>query len=126
MERITVEQIKDAAKHLCNKFDSNAGRSIARRAGFLTGAQWMEQQLEPTITELEMKLIRSKTKWISVKERTPSEGNRYWCYIEELNDGGWWSNFQWNCYYDTQEKEWRDDGKTYNVTYWTDLLPPPL
>lgn len=64
-------------------------------------------------------------KWISVKDRLPEEGNRYWVYIQELNDGGWFSYFQWNCYYDPQEKVFRDAGKTHKVTHWTNLLPPP-
>lgn len=63
-------------------------------------------------------------KWIDVTKELPKEGNRYWCYVTALSDLGW-EHFQWNCYYDPQNKEFRDAGKIYPVTHWTNLLPAP-
>ena len=54
----------------------------------------------------------------------PKEGGRYWCYCEVLGDLGI-GHFQWNCSYDVQEDSWRDNHEGYNVTHWTELLPPP-
>lgn len=41
--------------------------------------------------------------WISVDERLPEEGGRYWCYMRDINDLGA-SYFQWNCAYNANEK----------------------
>jgi hypothetical protein len=64
--------------------------------------------------------------WISVKDRLPTEGGRYWCYIKELNDLGF-SYFQWNCCYDEREKRFTDSTLTggENVTHWMTLPKPP-
>ena len=45
--------------------------------------------------------------WISIKDRLPKEGGRYWCYLEHQNDLGL-SNFQWNCSYNENEKRFSD------------------
>lgn len=61
--------------------------------------------------------------WISAKN-PPKEGNRYWCHIKEATENGP-SYFQWNCYYDVEQNEWRDNHQVYNVTHWVPLLPRP-
>lgn len=61
--------------------------------------------------------------WIRV-ETPPIESNRYWCYVKELGDLGW-SYYQWNCYYDKQDNEWRDNMKKVYVTHWQPLPTPP-
>lgn len=121
----TGKQIQDAAfSILQGGIVKNVENLNAKIEGFAKGAEWMEEQLEPIITGLEMQII-SNPKWISVKYQLPTEGNRYWVYIRELNDGGWFSHFQWNCYFDPIEKIFRDAGQTHTVTHWTNLLPPP-
>jgi hypothetical protein len=67
-----------------------------------------------------------KQGWISVDERLPDEGGRYWCYIKELTDLGW-SYFQWNCAYCAKEKRFTDSTLTNgeNVTHWMPLPLPP-
>jgi len=63
--------------------------------------------------------------WKNSKNILPTEGNRYWCLIEEVNDLGK-SYFQWNCYFDENRKIWSDGGKQYDVIYWTELAPRPF
>jgi BMFP domain-containing protein YqiC len=65
-------------------------------------------------------------RWVKASEELPKEGGRYWCYIKELTDLGW-SYFQWNCYYDPEEKRFSDSTLTKgeNVTHWMPLPPPP-
>jgi hypothetical protein len=62
--------------------------------------------------------------WVSVEDKLPEEGGRYWCYVEELNDLGI-SHYEWNCYFDPHNKEFRDNLKTMKVTHWTYLLGSP-
>lgn len=107
------EQIESAARDEVKAVEmycmGNQEKDLVRNS-FIKGAEWMEQQLEP--------------QWIDVTKELPKEGNRYWCYVTALSDLGW-EHFQWNCYYDPQNKEFRDAGKIYPVTHWTNLLPPP-
>ena len=64
-------------------------------------------------------------RWIDVNDKLPAEGGRYWCYCIETHDLGT-SGFQWNCYYDDKDKEWRDNHKTITVTHWMPLPEPPV
>lgn len=63
--------------------------------------------------------------WINVDEKLPEQGGRYWCYVKELNDGGWFSYFQCNCYFDVEGKCFSEGFEIHNVTHWTNLLPAP-
>lgn len=120
-------QIEEAAINKYKSIDqSQLGHTLmhAQRSAFEQGAEWMEEQLEPIITEYGMNELKHMT-WNSVEERLPQEGGRYWCYVKELNDGGWFSYYQWNCAYDTNARTFSDDALTGNVTHWTNLLPPP-
>lgn len=65
-----------------------------------------------------------KNKWIDVEKELPKEGGRYWCFCTEQTELGK-SFFQWNCYYDPTEKEFRDDHQKVYVTHWTYLLDWP-
>lgn len=80
---------------------------------------------EDAISSMEEYAEQFKPKWISVEERLPEEGGRYWCYCKELNDLGT-SYFEWNCYYDPQAKEFRDNHEKHYVTHWTNLLGNPV
>jgi len=64
--------------------------------------------------------------WISVNDRLPEEGGRYWCFLEHQNDLGK-SNFQWNCSFNETESVFSDstlnDGEI--VTHWMPLPEPP-
>jgi hypothetical protein len=62
--------------------------------------------------------------WISVDDQLPTEGGRYWCYVEEVNSLGV-SHFQWNCFYHEKEKRWSDNFVSFNVTHWRKLPDPP-
>lgn len=62
--------------------------------------------------------------WVHVNDRLPAEGGRYWCYIEENGESGV-SHFQWNCYYDPNDKEFRDQFIKMLVTHWQPLLSTP-
>lgn len=62
--------------------------------------------------------------WIKVTDDLPKEGDIYWCYVVEINDLGK-SGFQWNCYYDPIDKEFRDNHQKMNVTHWRYLMPNP-
>jgi hypothetical protein len=68
--------------------------------------------------------LKGVSGWISVEDRLPEEGNRYWCYVEEINSLGK-SHFQWNCYYDETNKTWSDNFKTMKVTHWMPLPESP-
>jgi hypothetical protein len=81
--------------------------------GLAPGVTW---QIQPQRT--------SSGAWISVEDRLPEEGGRYWCYVEEVNDLGI-SHYEWNCYFDPNNKEFRDDLKTMKVTHWTYLIGSP-
>lgn len=61
--------------------------------------------------------------WISIEDKLPKEGGRYWCYVEYINDLGK-SNFQWNCSFDPNTKLFSDNLERMNVTHWM-LLPSP-
>ena len=67
-----------------------------------------------------------ENKWISVKDKLPEEGGRYWCYLKHINDLCA-SYFQWNCSYNKNEKIFSDiyltDGE--QVTHWMPLPEPP-
>jgi hypothetical protein len=67
-----------------------------------------------------------KDDWISVEDQLPTEGGRYWCYIQELTDLGF-SYFQWNCAYNANERRFSDSNLTNgeNVTHWRKLPDPP-
>lgn len=62
--------------------------------------------------------------WYAVESKLPEEGGRYWCYVKELNDLGF-SHFEWNCYYDPEKREFRDNLQVMRVTHWTYLLGAP-
>lgn len=64
--------------------------------------------------------------WISVKDRLPEEGGRYWCYVRDINSLGK-SHFQWNCSYHEIEKRFSDRYLTNGekVTHWQSLPSPP-
>lgn len=106
-------KIEEQARQQYKSIDqSQVGNLVmnAERTAFKKGAEWAIRELEP--------------KWNDASKILPSEGGRYWCYAKELNDGGWWSHYQWNCSYNESTKEWDDtDGNT--VTHWTSLLPAP-
>jgi hypothetical protein len=63
--------------------------------------------------------------WKNAKLDPPKEAGRYWCVVEEQNDLGL-SKYQWNCYFAEHTNRWLDDGKEYNVTYYTELAPMPF
>ena len=61
--------------------------------------------------------------WISVDDRLPDEGGRYWCYMVYCGSLAVHS-YQWNCSWN--EKEWGDMAKPSDkVTHWRPLPPPP-
>jgi hypothetical protein len=62
--------------------------------------------------------------WISVKDRLPEEGGRFWCFVEEINDLGR-SHFQWNCSFDPLTELFSDNFKTLRVTHWIPLAENP-
>lgn len=60
--------------------------------------------------------------WVSVSERMPEEGGRYWCYVEEQNSLGK-SHYQWNCSWNGEV--WSDKALTGRVTHWMPLPAAP-
>ncbi len=62
--------------------------------------------------------------WKDAETNPPKEMGRYWCYCKEINDLGT-STFEWNCFYDKEENEWRDNNEMYHVTHWTELMGKP-
>lgn len=62
--------------------------------------------------------------WVSVKEKLPDEGGRYWCYVEVVGDLGE-SHFQWNCSFDPHMQSFSDNMVTMHVIYWQPLAPEP-
>jgi hypothetical protein len=85
------------------------------------------EMLEDKLTRLDadyMMLVRQRV-WMACEEHMPDEGGRYWCYCTEINDLGT-SHFQWNCYYDPQNKSFSDEGHSISVTHWKPLAPPPI
>lgn len=83
-------------------------------------------KFQKQLTEVEQNWISQIPKWISVADRLPEEGGRYWCYLREITDLGA-SNFQWNCAYNEGEKRFSDCNLVNGeqVTHWTPLLEPP-
>lgn len=71
-------------------------------------------------------VFENESPWISVKDRLPEEGGRYWCYVKEINDLGI-SYYQWNCSYHEIEKMWAEDKSNIVpfVTHWMPLPEPP-
>lgn len=61
-------------------------------------------------------------KWISVSERLPEEGGRYWCYVEEQNSLGK-SHYQWNCSWNGEI--WGGAMMHGRVTHWMELPAAP-
>lgn len=59
--------------------------------------------------------------WRNACYDSPSEPDRYWCIVEEVNDLGF-SRWQDNVYYNG--KSWSTDGK-FRVIAWTELAPIP-
>lgn len=74
--------------------------------------------------ELAKKEKITKDDWISIDDQLPTEGGRYWCYVEEVNSLGV-SHFQWNCFYHEKEKRWSDNFVSFNVKHWRPLPEPP-
>lgn len=60
--------------------------------------------------------------WIKCSERTPEEGGRYWCYVEEQSSLGK-SHYQWNCSWNGDE--WSDASLSGRVTHWMPLAAAP-
>ncbi|HDG9830356.1 TPA: DUF551 domain-containing protein [Raoultella ornithinolytica] len=60
--------------------------------------------------------------WISVSERLPEEGGRYWCYVEEQNSLGK-SHYQWNCSWNGEI--WGGAMMYGRVTHWMPLPAAP-
>lgn len=63
-----------------------------------------------------------ESEWISVKDRLPEDGGRYWCYVAEQNDLGL-SHYQWNYSYCPKDGWNSEDG---TVTHWMPLPEPPM
>jgi hypothetical protein len=61
------------------------------------------------------------SEWISVEDEEPTEGGRYWCYVEEQTSLGL-SGYQWNCSWH-EDRGFVSDGE---VTYWMPLPKPPI
>jgi hypothetical protein len=104
---------KESFKKFCaeqgmDQEDINACKWYA--AGMIEFADWMLEQ----------------RKWVSVQDRLPEEGGRYWCYVKDINELGT-SYFQWNCAYNEKEKRFSDSTLTNgeNVTHWQPLSEPP-
>ena len=84
---------------------------------------YFNKELEEAVkTELDEQEIEDS--WISVEDRLPEEGGRYWCYVEEITDLGI-SHYQWNCYYHPTDKSWSDRFVPMYVTHWRPLPEPP-
>ena len=62
--------------------------------------------------------------WINARISPPRESGRYWCVVKELNDLGI-SYFQWNCYYESLDNQWRDKGSIVTVTHYMPLMSMP-
>ncbi|WP_052285672.1 DUF551 domain-containing protein [Kluyvera genomosp. 1] len=60
--------------------------------------------------------------WITVSERLPEDGGRYWCYVEEQNSLGK-SHYQWNCSWNGDA--FSDAALTGRVTHWQPLPAAP-
>ena len=117
--KLTDEQVNQAAHNaaLSQYQDTDHPEFESTKNGYIIGVNDclnLKDLLSDYIFEKE---------WIPATN-PPKEGGRYWCYCKEINDLGI-SHFQWNCSYDIQENSWRDNHETYNVTHWTELLPPP-
>jgi len=63
--------------------------------------------------------------WKNSKTDPPAESKRYWCYVEEIGELGL-SHFEWNCYYDKEVNEFRDQHNVMRVTHWTELMGQPI
>lgn len=64
--------------------------------------------------------------WISVDDRLPTEGGRYWCYVEEITDLGH-GYFQWNCAYNQNGRLFTDKSlcNGERITHWRPLPEAP-
>ena len=84
------------------------------------------QTLDPKELDKVLKENRPEEEWISVEDRLPDEGGRYWCYVREVTDLGV-SHFQWNCCYNEDTKTFTDSTLTNgeNITHWMPLPEPP-
>lgn len=65
--------------------------------------------------------------WKDVNDELPDMSNRYWGYIEDINDFGK-SYYQDNVYYDKEENIWSSfiiKNQGGRVSHWTELLERP-
>lgn len=76
----TLKEIQDASKKHCNQFDSDAGRKIARMAGFKLGVDWAIS-LQPEWVQIESLL--------TVIENGLSE---HIALLKEINKGNQYNN----------------------------------
>ena len=69
------------------------------------------------------KIIEDNHGWINAETTPPSGFDRYWCYIEDVDDLGI-SHYQWNCAYNQNDKRW-SGMPSGRVTHYRNLMPPP-
>ena len=68
-----------------------------------------------------------RSSWIDANERLPNETGRYWCYVKANTDTGI-SHEQDNCAFNVDEQQWYSESWKggEKVTYWRDLMEPPI
>lgn len=115
---ITEEQIMTKANFVANnsRFINGTHRT-GFIYGFKEGAEWMEEQLEPLITELGMFKARSP-KWIPVTERMPEVNKPVLVALKGRITGK--DMFKVDEYID---KEWRYTTSGF-ITHWMPLPEP--
>ena len=95
----------------------------ARIAELESGPRSLKEGYTLAAYKMLLATMEAEQGWISVSERMPEEGGRYWCYVEEQNSLGK-SHYQWNCSWNGDV--WSDKALTGRVTHWMPLPAAPV
>ena len=127
---VTTEPIEDEVLiHQFNKIFTNVLRDYIFESEYKKRAYEFGQDCAKIAKQYAASKLNNtiEDKWISVEDKLPEEGGRYWCYTEQQTDLGL-SHFQWNCSYNETTKTFSDryltDGE--RITHWQPLPSSPL
>lgn len=116
---VIVRNIKTGHVKRTRNFGHNTGWDVSMDIEFKwDNTEWLDetgQSQQP-----------GREEWISVDERLPTEGGRYWCYVEEITDLGR-GYFQWNCAFNQNGRLFTDKSlcNGERITHWRPLPEPP-
>ena len=86
----------------------------------------VEQGLIEQYSDVDVKLLKTRSQWISVKDRLPDDASDVLAYYDCIDDGRvMLVNYYKNCWYDAVFNDLIDDLDQGCITYWMPLPEPP-